>query len=67
MITDSEGLYGFESLEMNRSYTVSPSKVDYMVSGVTTLDLILIQNHILGTRVIEDLSLIHISEPTRPY
>ena len=53
-ITDSDGLYGFESLEMNRSYTVSPSKVDYMVSGVTTLDLILIQNHILGTREIED-------------
>ena len=57
-VTDTEGLYGFESLEMNRSYTVSPSKVDHMVSGVTTLDLILIQNHILGTLEIEDPKLL---------
>ena len=57
-VTDSEGLYGFESLEMNKSYTVSPSKVDHMVSGVTTLDLILIQNHILGTLEIEDPKLL---------
>ena len=57
-VTDNEGQYGFESLEMNRSYTVSPSKVDHMVSGVTTLDLILIQNHILGTREIEDPKLL---------
>jgi len=57
-VTDSEGLYGFESLEMNRPYTVSPSKVDHMVSGVTTLDLILIQNHILGTLEIEDPKLL---------
>ena len=52
MINDSSnGSYSFTDLQENESYTVSAEKDDDPVNGVTTLDLILIQRHLLGSAV----------------
>ena len=45
--TDNQGLYAFEPMPVGGSYQVVPGKdVDYL-NGVSTLDLVLIQRHIL--------------------
>lgn len=46
--TDPSGEYEFGQLTPGLSYQVSPYNNDNIVGGVTTLDLILIQKHILG-------------------
>ncbi len=47
--TESEGMYAFTELEMYQNYSVIPEKVDNdYLRGVTTLDLVLIQRHVLG-------------------
>jgi len=48
--TDGEGLYAFPSMPVGGQYVVSPQKSDDPVEGVSTLDLVLIQKHILGLR-----------------
>ncbi len=48
VMTDVEGSYAFPSMPHGGSYELVPEKdVDYL-NGVSTLDLILIQRHILG-------------------
>lgn len=42
-----DGTYAFEALQMHESYNLQPIKNDYPLNGVSTLDLILIQRHIL--------------------
>ena len=46
--TDSSGYYLFSNLEEGEYYTVKCYKNDDMMNGVSTLDLLLIQKHLLG-------------------
>ncbi len=46
-ITDNEGLFAFENLE-NDQYYIKGKKEDDILNGVSTLDLVLIQKHILN-------------------
>ena len=47
-VTDVDGTYAFETNELYSSYRISPSKDDFPLNGVSTLDLLLIQRHILA-------------------
>ena len=51
--TNIQGDYAFPAMELGQSYTVDPSADDDHLNGVTTLDLILIQRHILGLQRID--------------
>ncbi|MEO5581684.1 MAG: T9SS type A sorting domain-containing protein, partial [Saprospiraceae bacterium] len=46
--TNSDGTYYFGSLPLQGNYVVSASRNDNPLNGVSTLDLVLIQKHILG-------------------
>ncbi len=48
-LTDEAGEYAFNDVPMSRSYEVSNSKNDDYLNGVSTLDIVLIQRHILGS------------------
>ena len=47
-MTTEDGQYLFENLEMHHNYDILPAKSADMIDGVSTLDLILIQRHVLG-------------------
>ena len=47
-ITDENGYYAFENVPTNTNYTVKSEMEDDPLNGVSTLDLVLIQRHILG-------------------
>lgn len=49
--TTKEGTYGF-SVESKRDYVMTPDKTGDDLNGVSTLDLVLIQKHILGLKPI---------------
>jgi hypothetical protein len=50
IMTDNDGKYAFPEMSFGGSYQVVPAKdIDYL-NGVSTLDLIDIQKHILGTK-----------------
>jgi len=53
-MSDSQGGYAFSALAMNRDYEVIVEKDDDVMNGVSTLDLVLIQKHILGLRLLND-------------
>lgn len=57
-ITDTEGSYAFENMPLGGEYFIDPEKNDDPLNGVTTLDLILIQRHILGLTVLDDPALL---------
>jgi len=46
--TDETGSYAFENNPMNSDYILSGEKNDDWLNGVSTLDIVLIQKHILG-------------------
>jgi hypothetical protein len=52
--TNSEGQYKFADLDIDKSYTVKPDKKGDDVNGISTLDLVLIQRHVLGLAKITD-------------
>ena len=52
--TDNSGNYVFSSMPSGGTYSIKPHKNDDWPNGVSTLDMILIQNHILGKVKIED-------------
>ncbi len=52
-MTDSDGHYDFGSMPAGGSYMVVPDKDDDYLNGVTTLDLIFIQRHVLGLDVLD--------------
>lgn len=54
MLTDVNGAYAFPAFDYGTSITVEPYKNDDVLNGVSTLDLIYIQRHILGLDKIED-------------
>jgi len=43
-----EGQYAFDDMPMNTDYRISAVKNDNYLAGVSTLDLVMIQRHILG-------------------
>ena len=47
-MTDIKGLYAFKGLPIPDSYTITPNRDDDPMNGVSTIDLVLIQKHILG-------------------
>ena len=47
-ITDETGFYQFDSLETGYNYTITPSLNEDHKNGVSTFDIILITQHILG-------------------
>ena len=47
-ITDVNGAYAFADIPMESSYRIEAAKNDDFLNGVSTLDLVLIQRHILG-------------------
>lgn len=49
-LSDSLGIYAFTGLLEGRSYTLAPQKTDDPRSGLTTLDLLMATQHILGIR-----------------
>ena len=53
-MTDQDGQYAFPSVSMGIDFTIEPKKEDNIINGVSTLDVILIQRHILGIQAIEN-------------
>jgi hypothetical protein len=51
--SDAEGNYNFEQLLKNKTYTIEPNKTGGYELGLTTLDLVYIQRHILGLKKFE--------------
>lgn len=52
-VTEDEGMYNFANLGVGSTFSVIPNYDVNPVNGVSTLDLILIQKHILGLEMIE--------------
>ncbi|MDG2447977.1 MAG: dockerin type I domain-containing protein, partial [Saprospiraceae bacterium] len=52
-ITDVDGTYAFPTMELGDSYNIVPSLDKDILNGVSTLDLVLIQKHILGLERLE--------------
>ncbi len=50
--TNTEGEYAFNGIEESNDYEVSGTKTDDYLNGVSTLDLLLIQRHILGQELL---------------
>ena len=53
MMTQGDGAYMFATTPMNRDYTVTSEKEDDALNGVSTLDLVLIQKHILAIKELD--------------
>ncbi|HNT22143.1 MAG TPA: hypothetical protein PKL70_17025, partial [Saprospiraceae bacterium] len=51
--TGVQGTYHFEALPSKSDYTIRAKRKDRPMNGVSTLDLILIQKHILGTEPLD--------------
>ncbi|MFZ1750088.1 MAG: cohesin domain-containing protein, partial [Saprospiraceae bacterium] len=47
-MTDKTGTFAFSNMSKGGNYTVTPDKNDDHMNGVSTLDLVMIQRHILG-------------------
>ncbi len=52
-MTDEDGSYIFQNLLNDESFYVDAYKEDEHINGVSTLDLLLIQKHILGLNVLD--------------
>lgn len=50
LVTKSNGQYAFDNMQLGGSYKVMPKKNINPLNGVSTLDLLLIQKHILGVQ-----------------
>ncbi len=46
-MTDDLGVYAFSDLTNNDDYMVTPEKLDEVTNGVSTIDLVIIQKHLL--------------------
>lgn len=52
-MTDEEGNYAFDEIMGGQDYQVVPYKNDGLTNGVSTLDVVLIQRHIIGIAPLE--------------
>ena len=48
VLTANNGIYTFNNVPFGSTYTVAPTKNDDHLNGISTLDLVMIQRHILG-------------------
>jgi len=48
--TDTKGDYIFNQMSSEGNYVIKPEKNDQHINGISTLDLVMIQQHILGVR-----------------
>jgi hypothetical protein len=48
-----DGIYAFPDLDMYTDYSISAEKTDGVMNGVSTLDLVLIQKHLLGVQELD--------------
>jgi hypothetical protein len=53
-MSDTEGLYAFTDMPIGGTYGIEPYKNDDMLNGVSTLDLVMIQKHVLGVLPLDD-------------
>ena len=54
-MTDADGLYEFADMPQGGNYKVKPIKDNDYMNGVSTLDLVMIQRHILGLAPLESV------------
>jgi hypothetical protein len=52
--TDQEGQYAFPPQQLGNYYVVDPGKNDDVLNGISTLDLIHIQRHLMGVNVFDE-------------
>jgi hypothetical protein len=52
-LTDDIGEYAFDNMPIGSSYLLTPEKQFDYLNGVSTLDIIFIQKHILGSELLE--------------
>lgn len=52
--TDKDGLFSFKDVPYFNEYKLSPVKQDDILNGISTLDLVLIQRHILGVKQLDN-------------
>ncbi len=52
-MTDQTGYYAFDFMPYGGAYVVKPEKNENHSLGVTTLDLVMIQRHILGKQILD--------------
>ena len=52
-LTEENGAYAFNEIPMNNNYEISATRSDNYLNGVSTLDLVLIQKHILGIQTFD--------------
>lgn len=50
---NTNGLYQIENIALGKGYKILPSLNDSVMQGITTLDLVLIQRHILGIKPLD--------------
>ena len=49
-VTQTDGAYAFPGLDMNDDYSVQPAKDNDIFEGVSTLDLVILTQHLLGIK-----------------
>ncbi|MDA8693270.1 cohesin domain-containing protein, partial [Saprospiraceae bacterium] len=49
MMTVADGNYAFDMVDENVNYVISSEKQDHILNGLSTLDILIIQRHILGS------------------
>ena len=52
-VTSLDGKFAFENNVMNSDYAISSSKGGDFMNGISTLDLVLIQQHVLGLGILD--------------
>ncbi|MBT8229737.1 MAG: hypothetical protein KJO50_05710, partial [Bacteroidia bacterium] len=52
-MTNPSGEYAFENTPFSNDYVLSGQKNDHVLNGVSTLDLLLIQRHVLGQEILD--------------
>ncbi|MFN8280655.1 MAG: T9SS type A sorting domain-containing protein [Saprospiraceae bacterium] len=53
-LTQADGKFAFPEIPLTENYIIKAEKNDDVLNGVTTQDIVAIQKHILGTKVISD-------------
>jgi len=53
MSTSIDGVFGFSNVERAESYDITVDRQDDYLNGVTTLDLVLMQRHVLGLDILD--------------
>lgn len=54
IVTDANGQYSFNTLPAGNTYTLKMADNSNILNGISTLDLVLIQRHILGLAPLDD-------------